>query len=390
MSDKCNTTTCDLVPYNRKFHRNESSTNIDLHYQVNHTYIDGNQVLMEAELDTVTLLDKFTFPSHLIGEAIEVNYPMGGGPVAAARIGVGDYGGLLKNMIPQPPPGKRLYPRAGGDDRYSTGGGGGSGSPNFRKRDVNSRFYWVLGIDPTMYYGAVYDLPLVIPPNNQTPFWKLPFIGFQLEREGGHRKQRRFFPTAAGSFGQIYSSTPYIVVPSEMAKQLNRAIGATFNKEANMYTISCAARRSAPALIFQFPGLDAKILPRQYIYAFDTVPSGTHHRCYSTIVTGFDNTNVLLGGPFFTSFYIIYGYDTRKVGLANSITKLGFLHPRGEIPTESGAQSSISYPILPTISRNTTSQSSSSMVATTTTPAKMAFMTRAAQMHQYTLPFFAM
>ncbi|KAF7728146.1 hypothetical protein EC973_006661 [Apophysomyces ossiformis] len=319
---------------------------------------------MEAELDTVYLLDRYSYPFHLIGEAIEVNYPVGGGaPVAA------------------------------GDDRFSTGGGGGPGSPGFRKREVNSHFYWVLGIDPTLYYGKVYDLPLVMPSNNGNPFWKLPFIGFELERELG-RKERRFFPLTPGSFGQIYSSTPYIVVPRKMAEVLNHAVGASFNKEANMYTISCAARRSAPALIFQFPGLDAKILPRQYIYAFDTVPPGTHHRCYSTIVTGFDDHNVLLGGPFFTSFYIVYHYDQRKVGLANSVTKLGFLHPRGEIPTESGTQSSTSYPILPTISRNRTLFTSSSMSSTTsssltTTTTHVAIRSKTAIFHPYSLPFFA-
>jgi hypothetical protein len=119
-----------------------------------------------------------------------------------------------------------------------------------------------------------------------------------------------------------------------MADSINKALGAVYNTNLNLYTISCSAYNTAPSLVFQFgAGIDAEIPATQYIYQLEEEELKNYktsdNKCYSAIVgSQADNTNVFLGGPFFRSFYLTYQFSSQVVGIAESIVKTGTIYKR--------------------------------------------------------------
>lgn len=205
-----------------------------------------------------------------------------------------------------------IFPLAG-DDRMATGASS-SGSPTFKKRaPSDDGFLWVLGTNPEMYTGTLYDLPLV-PASSasmSSPFWNVPLSGLQLS-------SGRSFPLS-NTYGRVSSSIPYILVPPDLAKSINQQLGAMYDSQLGLYTLQCSAQQSAPKFIIQFAAsVDAYIPPQQYIIQMDG------GRCYSAITPRKDNDhNIELGGPFFRSFYIEYSFADQEISVANSAANTG-------------------------------------------------------------------
>lgn len=168
-----------------------------------------------------------------------------------------------------------------------------------------------------MYKGNLYDLPLMPASSVVSPFWKIPLSGLQLDNG-------RSFPLA-NTYGTVSSSSPYIFVPSDLAKSINeQGLGAAYDAELGLYIVQCSATQSAPKLVIQFAaGIDAYIPSQQYI---SQLQDG---RCYSAIAPRKDSdANIELGGPFFRSFYIEYSFTSQKISVANSVANTGaYLQP---------------------------------------------------------------
>lgn len=164
----------------------------------------------------------------------------------------------------------------------------------------------------------MYELPLIPLLGFRSPFWKIPVTSFQFL--GGNNQTYQNNPQytfPSGAYGKIDSSSPVLTIPSATADKMNSALGAVYNVDTNLYTISCSAYQTAPWIQIQFGvGLQAQIPPSQYIYKFEGVNGG----CYTAIVGGSDNQNIYLGGPFFRSFYLIFHYSGFNVGIAESIS----------------------------------------------------------------------
>lgn len=177
-----------------------------------------------------------------------------------------------------------------------------------------------VGVDKSLYKGPVYELPLIPLSGFRSPFWKIPVIGFQFINDNTtySPQNNSQFAFPSGAYGKIDSSSPVLTVPSATADKMNMALGAVFNTNLNLYTISCSAYKTAPSLVVQFAaGLNAQIPPSQYIYQFEGANSNLG--CYTAIAGGSDNQNVYLGGPFFRSFYLIFHYSGFNVGIAQSV-----------------------------------------------------------------------
>jgi hypothetical protein len=108
-------------------------------------------------------------------------------------------------------------------------------------------------------------------------------------------------------------------MPRRLAEQMNKVLGATFDSSIGRWALAdCSIRQTGPNMIFKFEGgVTAEISARQYI-------SEENGHCYSLINSPpVDTQYLLLGGPFFQSFYIVYEFGARKIGLAQSIANLG-------------------------------------------------------------------
>ncbi|KAK4514925.1 uncharacterized protein ATC70_002532 [Mucor velutinosus] len=346
MSDQCTSSACSVEPDSEKFHAYQSSTNYKFPLRADLSYLDGTHVQLKPELDVMQFAN-IPFPPHLMAEAYQVDYPKGYLPPANARLGMGDFGSidwtktrfnLDAAEVPSTlAPGFLRSRRAAGDDRYSTGAAN-TGSSNFRKRGpfldaILDSFFWVLGIDDSMYTGPIYQLPLAPVSGLSSPFWKIPIKGFRFHYvNASTSKPDQQFPFQKGAYGKVYSSSPVLTVPKATADAMNRAIGAVYNEALNLYTISCSAYTTAPSLVFQFgAGIDAEIPPQQYIYKLeeDRPNSGvSSDSCYSAISGGTDDINVFLGGPFFRSFYLVYQFSGQSVGMAESIAHVGKVYLR--------------------------------------------------------------
>ncbi|CAO3654307.1 unnamed protein product [Mucor fragilis] len=346
MSDQCKSSACLAEPDNEKFHASQSSTNYKFPLRVDLSYLDGTHVQLKPELDVMKFAN-IPFPPHLIAEAYQVDYPKGYLPPANARLGMGDFGSidwtktrfnLDASEIPAAlAPGFFRSRRAAGDDRYSTGAGS-TGSGNFRKRgpfleSILDSFFWILGVDDSLYTGPIYQLPLAPVSGLSSPFWKIPIEGFRFHYTNASAgKSDQQFSFQRGAYGKVYSSSPVLTVPSATADAMNKAIGAVYNEALNLYTISCSAYTTAPSLVFQFgAGIDAEIPPQQYIYKLEEDRPNSNvgsDSCYSAISGGTDNVNVFLGGPFFRSFYLVYQFSGQSVGVAESIAHIGKVYPR--------------------------------------------------------------
>lgn len=153
--------------------------------------------------------------------------------------------------------------------------------------------------------------------------------GFILKSGNSTANQDKNFSFQSGAYGKVYSSSPYLTVPTTIADAINKAIGAVYNSDLNLYTISCAAYNTAPSLVLQFgAGIDAEIPSNQYIYQLEENElknvNTVDTKCYSAIVgSSRDSKNVFLGGPFFRSFYLTYQFSSQVVGIAESISKTG-------------------------------------------------------------------
>lgn len=157
-------------------------------------------------------------------------------------------------------------------------------------------------------------------------------VGFQLRMNSSSTalsNQNTNFSFQSGAYGKVYSSSPYLTIPTNLADSINKAIGATYNSDLNLYTTSCSAYSTGPSLVLQFgAGIDAEIPARQYIYQLEENDlkntKNSDAKCYSAIVgSSTDNKNVFLGGPFFRSFYLTYQFSSQVVGIAESISKAG-------------------------------------------------------------------
>ncbi|KAI8389216.1 aspartic peptidase domain-containing protein [Blakeslea trispora] len=331
-SDQCNSKACLSSFDNQAFHARDSFTNLRFPFSIDLTYFDGTHVRINPELDVLTF-GGFSLPPHLIGEAIQIDYPKGYRPPANARIGMGDFGSIdwLKTRLNID---KTALPilsqltkkkRAVGDDRFSTGYVS-SGSENFRKRSplrngLFDSFAWILGVDESLYQGSIFDLPLIPIRGLHSPFWNIPILGLGFRYNNGTAGNKTF-PFQSNAYGKIYSSSPMLTIPMNMADEMNTALGATYDASLNLYTISCSAYLTAPHLVFQLKGsIYAEIPPEQFIYRLQH--STEIQGCYTAIAGGPDDSRVFLGGPFFRSFYLVYQFRNLKVGIAESIAKVG-------------------------------------------------------------------
>lgn len=238
-----------------------------------------------------------------------------------------------------------LFSVLAGDDHFATGYGG-SGSPGFKKLgkrappgDASSSsssssldtadFRWVLGSNPDMYRGPLYELPLASVNTNDvdSPFWKVLVKGLALVHSGGANGTQmgpQEFPFSKGTIGEVASSLADLLIPGQVADTINEALGAKKNSEG-VYTIACSARQNAPSLVIHLDGVDAILRPQHFIARLEHVSSGTDG-CYSTLVAS-PNEQVYLGGPFFRAFYIEYALSEKKLLIAESATDgLGALH----------------------------------------------------------------
>ncbi|KAG2219752.1 hypothetical protein INT45_007791 [Circinella minor] len=293
LSSECRDHGCTNVPISEKFNQKASNTNSPIPTEIDLHYLDGTHVQLKPELDTVTLAKQFQFPRHLIGEVTMIEYPAG------------------------------FVPAATGDAHTSTGPAT-SGSPNFRKKrgfpTSAINFLWVLGNDPSMYTGPLYKLDLISAADSGTsPFWKVPLKGLSFKNQE--------FKLSGGSYGTISSSTPYIMVPPSVAGDINNAIGAHYNEQSRMYTISCSARDYLKPLVIEFSqGLNAVISAIQYINEFNHPPTDSSQQedqCFSTIVNGPDDHTIYLGGPFFRSYYLGFAITELQLNIAQSVVNTG-------------------------------------------------------------------
>lgn len=180
----------------------------------------------------------------------------------------------------------------------------------------------MIGVDKSLYTGPLYKLPLVPLVGLQSPFWKIPVNGFQLIYSNNSAtsvaSQQQQFTFPSGAYGKIDSSSPVLTIPSSTADAINKALGAVFDTQLYLYTISCSAMNTAPSIVVQFgAGVNAQITPKQYIYQIEGV-TNPNEGCYTAIAGGADSQNVYLGGPFFRSFYLVFHYSGLNVGIAQS------------------------------------------------------------------------
>jgi hypothetical protein len=184
------------------------------------------------------------------------------------------------------------------------------------------------GVDESLYTGSITQLPLAPITGLSSPFWNIPLSGFRFNT---NQNQTSSFQLQSDAYGQIYSSSPALIVPKSIADDMNKALGAVYNETLNLYTISCSAYDTAPKLIFEFgAGTDAEIPSQQYIYKLEDDTQSAYANqnvCYTAISGGGDDKNVFLGGPFFRSFYLTYEFTNKAVGIAESIAKIGKVYP---------------------------------------------------------------
>ncbi|OBZ87217.1 Pepsin-2B [Choanephora cucurbitarum] len=333
-SDQCQSRACLNSFDDRKFHSRESYTNLKFPFFVDLSYIDGTHIRIKPELDVLTF-GGFSLPPHLIGEAFEIDYPKGYLPPANARIGMGGFGSIDwiktglsidRNALPLI---SHIFKnkRAVGDDRFSTGYIS-SGSENFRKRgpvqsELFESFAWIVGVDKSLYHGPIYDLSLAPMHGLRSPFWNIPILGIDFQYNNRTSGNTTFsFKLASNAYGKVYSSSPMLTVPEEIAEKMNTALGAVYDENLNIYTISCSAYLTAPNLVFRFDdGVHAEIPPEQFIYRLEQ--RSKTKGCYTAIAGGPDSSRIFLGGPFFRSFYLVYQFRNFKVGIAESIAKAG-------------------------------------------------------------------
>ncbi|KAI9302142.1 aspartic peptidase domain-containing protein [Cunninghamella echinulata] len=346
MSDKCNSSVCTSVDDKTKFHKDQSSTNTAFDYTITVDYIDGSSVRVRPELDTLTLEseqhDIVRFPKHLLGEAYQVYLPKSYPSGTNGRLAVGDFGafgkyldsaqGLLQGLEHL----AGVLGRAVADDRStSTGYSAGDAPPSesFKKRDgVHSTFEWALGPDPSKYTGKLYKLPLQhrfsIKRQDSSSYWKLPIRSLRLTESPDYMSlTQKVLPFleqidfVMEEYGVVDSSTPYLHFPRYAAQKFNKAIGAYYNAEKDLYQVSCDIlhEKNQKGLVIQFNGINVVIPPHQYII--------THKAgCYSAVVNS-KNDEIHLGGPFFRSFYLEFHTKEKFIGIAQSVTKLGYLYP---------------------------------------------------------------
>ncbi|CAO3623468.1 unnamed protein product [Cunninghamella echinulata] len=347
MSDKCNSSVCTSVDDKNKFHKDQSSTNTAFDYTINVDYIDGSSVRVRPELDTLTLEseqhDIVRFPSHLLGEAYQVYLPKSYPSGTNGRLAVGDFGAFKKylksaqGLIQGLEHLAGVLGRAVGDDRSvsSTGYGAGDAPPSesFKKRDgVHSTFEWALGPDPTKYIGKLYELQLQhqfsLERQDSSSYWKLPIRSLRLTESPDYMSlTQKILPFleqidfVLEEYGVVDSSTPYLHFPQNATRKFNDAIGAKYDDKKDIYKVPCDIlhQKKQKGLVIQFNGINVVIPPHQYII--------THKdACYSAVVNS-KNGEIHLGGPFFRSFYLEFHTEKKFIGIAQSVTKLGYLYP---------------------------------------------------------------
>ncbi|KAI8887980.1 acid protease [Backusella circina FSU 941] len=309
ISDKCNSTICENFSDSQKFHAEQSSSNFKFPFQIDLTYLDGSSARLKPELDSVTFAGALTFQRHLIAEAYDIQ----NAPAVRDLVWA-----ISEEMVIAPIPGILPGKRAGGSDRTSTGAGA-SGSGSFKKRGFLD-FAWILGVDNSLYTGPIYDIPLISLSGLESPFWKMSVTGLQFRNIANSATNGQNFVGSGDSLkGQVFSSSPDLLMPRRLSDQMNRVLGAVFERSTGRWALAdCSIRQTGPDMIFQFEGgVTAEISAQQYT-------SEENGHCYSLINSPVVDTNyLLLGGPFFQSFYIVYEFGARKIGLAQSIANLG-------------------------------------------------------------------
>jgi len=110
----------------------------------------------------------------------------------------------------------------------------------------------------------------------------------------------------------IDTGSSLIIVPTEMATDLNKLIGAT-KTWSGQYTIDCATVPELPEIVFTFGGVDYPLEGQDYILEVQ-----------GTCVSGFMGMDIpapagplaIVGDVFLRRYYTIYDLNTAMVGFA--------------------------------------------------------------------------
>ena len=127
----------------------------------------------------------------------------------------------------------------------------------------------------------------------------------------------------ASGYALLDTASPYLILPSELARNMTAAIGAEPGP-AWFYNIPCERRQELPALTFTLAGHEFSI--SAFEYTIEIRPPEmplAGFICVSTFMAADefgvpkDWEGMVLGSPFLRGWYSVWDLEERKVGLAN-------------------------------------------------------------------------